>query len=93
MKSIRLLPVVIMAISALLVLKTMGLVMTGSYVLGGMTTAQAEEGGGHGAPAAAAVSADGTMTLPIEPTMADTSPTLADVAPTLGQPAAGWCGR
>ncbi|MDB5536502.1 MAG: hypothetical protein JWQ65_1377 [Devosia sp.] len=87
MKSIRLLPVVILAVSALLVLKTMGLVITGSYVLGGVTTVQAEEGGGHGAPAAAQVGADGTMTLPVEPTMADSSPTLSDGAPTLGQPA------
>ena len=88
MKSIRLLPVVILAVSALLVLKIMGLAVTGSYVLGGVTTAQAEEGGGHGAPAAAAPSADGTMTLPVEPTLADSSPTLSDVSPTLGQPTA-----
>lgn len=88
MKSIRLLPVVILAVSALLVLKIMGLAVTGSYVLGGVTVAQAEEGGGHGAPAAAAPSADGTMTMPVEPTMADSSPTLSDVSPTLGQPAA-----
>jgi flagellar motility protein MotE (MotC chaperone) len=87
-KSIRLLPVVILAVSALLVLKIMGLAVTGSYVLGGVTTAQAEEGGGHGAPAAAAPSADGTMAMPVEPTMADNSPTLSDASPTLGQPAA-----
>lgn len=87
MKSIRLLPVVILAVSALLVLKILGLAVTGSYVLGGVTAVQAEEGGGHGAPAAAQVGADGTMTLPVEPTMADNSPTLSDGAPTLGQPA------
>ncbi|MDB5527830.1 MAG: hypothetical protein JWR51_933 [Devosia sp.] len=87
MKSIRLLPVVILAVSALLVLKIMGLAVTGSYVLGGVTAVQAEEAGGHGAPAAAQVGADGTMTLPVEPTMADNSPTLSDASPTLGQPA------
>jgi len=84
-KTIRLLPVVIMAISALLVLKTVGLVVTGSYVLGGVTAVQANEGGA----AAPEASADGTLALPAEPTMADTNPTLADSNPTVGQPAEG----
>ncbi|MEO8685125.1 MAG: hypothetical protein ABI414_09845 [Devosia sp.] len=83
MKPVRLIPVVILAVAALLVLKTLGLVMTGSYVLGGVTTVQAEE---HAAkPAEGGDAADGTMTLPDEPTMADSSPTIDDIAPTLGQ--------
>jgi flagellar motility protein MotE (MotC chaperone) len=80
MKPVRLIPVVILAVAALLVLKTLGLVTTGSYVLGGVTAAQAEEGG------ASAEHAEGdTVTMPDEPTMADSSPTLADGAPTLGE--------
>ncbi|WP_375451987.1 hypothetical protein [uncultured Devosia sp.] len=75
MKSIRLLPVVVLAISAMLVLKTLGLVTTGSYVLGGVGVAQAEE---------AAPEGDAATGLSEEPTMADTSPTLDDAAPTLG---------
>lgn len=88
MKSIRLLPVVILAITALLVLKTMGLAITGSYVLGGVTTAQAAE---HSTPPKAGEGegqADG-ITMPSEPTMADSSPTLADHAPTIGEPEGG----
>ena len=93
MKPVRLIPVVILAVAALLVLKTLGLVMTGSYVLGGVTTVQAQE---HAAePAEGGEAADGTVTMPDEPTMADSSPTIDDTAPTLGQvehaaaPAAG----
>lgn len=87
MTNIRLLPIVIMAIAALFVLKTVGLVTNGGYVLTGVATAQAAGGGGggsHGAPAAAAGE---TVTLPGEPTIADTTPTLSDAAPTLGQAA------
>jgi flagellar motility protein MotE (MotC chaperone) len=82
-KPVRLIPVVILAVAALLVLKTLGLVMTGSYVLGGVMTVQAEE---HAAkPAEGGEAADGTVTMPDEPTMADSSPTIDDTAPTLGQ--------
>lgn len=82
MKNVRLLPVVVMAVAALLVLKTIGLMTNGAYVLTGTTTAQAagatpaavkEEGGEAGM----------TLTLPGEPTIADTSPTLSDTTPTV----------
>lgn len=75
MTNIRLLPVVVLAIAALLVLKTVGLVTNGGYVLAGVGQAQAA-GGGHAAPEAPAAPAG-------EPTMEDTSPTLTDAAPTL----------
>ena len=86
MTNIRLLPVVVLAIAALLVLKTLGLVTNGSYVLTGVNVAQAAgataEGGGT-------TEADSTVTPAGEPTMEDTSPTLSDGDPTLGaQPAA-----
>jgi flagellar motility protein MotE (MotC chaperone) len=71
-----------MAVSALLILKVLGLAVTGSYVLGGVTVAQAEE-----AASASQGSTDGTLAMPAEPTMADSSPTLSDGAPTLGAPA------
>ena len=77
MTNIRLLPVVVLAIAALLVLKTVGLVTNGGYVLSGVSQAQAAGGGGgHAAPAA-------TETPAGEPTMEDISPTLTDAAPTL----------
>ena len=82
MKNIRLLPVVVMAIAALLVLKTIGLVTNGGYVLTGVSVAQAA-GGGTPAPAGAE-GTEGGLTLPGEPTLEDTSPTLTDLAPTLG---------
>ena len=82
MKSIRLLPVVILAVAAMLVLKTIGLVSTGSYVLGGVTAVQAQD---HGPAPEAGEAGDATVTLPGGPTMADDSPTLADPAPTLGE--------
>ena len=81
MTNIRLLPVVILAITALLVLKTLGLVTNGGYVLTGVSTAQAA-GGGHGGGGAASGE---TVTLPSEPTIEDGSPTLTDAAPTLGE--------
>lgn len=85
MKNIRLLPVVVMAIAALLVLKTVGLVSHGSYVLTGVRPAVAA---GAAAPAAAAGEGNGdpVMTLPDELTLEDASPTLADPDPTM-QPA------
>jgi flagellar motility protein MotE (MotC chaperone) len=70
-KNIRLLPVVVMAIAALLVLKTFGLVTNGGYVLNTRVQAADEVE---------------TLALPGEPTIADTSPTLTDLAPTVGAP-------
>ncbi|MDB5622315.1 MAG: hypothetical protein JWR39_878 [Devosia sp.] len=90
MKSIRLLPVVVMAISALLVLKTAGLVLNGSYVLGPtpVLAAGGASSGGAGAPAEGEGSEIGA-----ESTMTDSSPTLADSNPTLKQqPEAGGHG-
>ena len=86
MKNVRLLPVVVLAIAALLVLKTLGLVTNGGYVLTGVAVARAESAsaGGEGG---ATTEADSTLTLPGEPTLTDTSPTLSDSAPTLGQQA------
>lgn len=64
-----------MAVGALLVFKTVGLVTNGGYVLTGVTAAQAagaSSGGGEGdAPAS-------------EPTVDDSAPTLSDNAPTMG---------
>lgn len=77
MKPVRLLPVVIAAGLALLVLKGVGLVTEGGYVLVGSSTAQAagaDSGASHDAPA-------GEPAVP--PTMLDESPTLDDAAPTL----------
>ena len=53
MKNVRLLPVVIMAVAALLVLKTFGLVTHGGYVLTGPTIARAAGGGAAPAEPAA----------------------------------------
>lgn len=78
MKPVRLLPVVMLAIAALLVFKTIGLVTSGGYVLG-PAPAEASETGG--APALDAASPD---TAPAEPTLVDTNPVLQDTAPTLG---------
>ena len=85
MTNIRLLPVVVLAIAALLVLKTVGLVTNGGYVLAGVTSAQAA---GASAEGGATTEADATITLPSEPTLEDTAPTIGDTAPTLGEPAA-----
>ncbi|KRA45574.1 hypothetical protein ASD80_04370 [Devosia sp. Root635] len=76
-----------MAIAALLVLKTLGLVTNGSYVLGGVSVAQAA-----GASAEGTTEADLTVTPAGEPTMEDSSPTLADSAPTIGGQPAGASG-
>ena len=89
MTNIRLLPVVILAVAALLVLKTIGLVTNGGYVLTGVGVVQAAGGGdGHGADAEPGE----TITLPSEPTIEDASPTLADGTPTLGEDASGGHG-
>ncbi|MEQ9635999.1 MAG: hypothetical protein RLW68_07935 [Devosia marina] len=92
MTNIRLLPVVILAVSALLVLKTVGLVTNGGYVLTGVSTAQAAGGGGGDNGGGAAASGE-TVTLPSEPTIEDGSPTLTDAAPTLGEAAGGSQGK
>ncbi|MEO5806872.1 hypothetical protein [Devosia sp.] len=85
MKSVRLLPIVIFAIAALLIFKTIGLVTNGGYVLGPAGVQAAE--GGSAAPAASgaapAEGADAGVTMASEPTLADTNPTIADTAPTL----------
>ena len=84
LKQIRLLPVVIAATGALLLLKGLGIMTTGGYVLTGPTVAIASGGGGgHGAPAAEAAGGDAGITLPEQPTMTDLSPVLSDGAPTL----------
>lgn len=77
MTQIRLLPVVIVATFALLLLKGVGIMTGGGYVLVGPSATQAashDEPGEGGAP---------TLALPTEPTMTDTNPTLSDDAPTL----------
>lgn|GEM_PF-323509 len=79
MTTIRLLPVVVLAIGALLVFKTVGLVTNGGYVLTGAGPAQAS---GAAAPAGGADGED-PLALPQEHTMEDTSPTLGDPAPTM----------
>lgn len=85
MTRIRLLPVVILAVAALLVLKTIGLVTHGGYVLTGVTMAEASGGGSSGGGGGEA-SADGAASG--DHTISDTAPTLADTAPTLGAAAA-----
>lgn len=77
MKNIRLLPVVVMAIAALLVLKTLGLATNGGYVLTGVTVARAAGGGSSPAPEG------GDGELPGDHVIEDTAPTLTDTAPTL----------
>lgn len=90
MTKIRLLPVVVLAIAALLVLKTLGLVTNGGYVLTGIGAVQAS-GTALGSEAGT-TETDSTVTPAGEPTIEDTSPTLSDSAPTLGQPAAEAAG-
>ncbi|WP_421759590.1 MotE family protein [Devosia sp.] len=86
MKSPRLIPVVIAATTALLILKGIGLLTTGSYVLTGTSVAVAE-GGGHTAASGGAEaqpgSTDPTMALPQEATMTDTAPVLDDKSATM----------
>lgn len=73
MKNVRLLPVVVLAVSALLVLKTIGILTNGGYALIGTMDVQAA--GGDAPAGEPAVSGDAIME--------DTSPTLADPTPTL----------
>lgn len=79
MRSIRLLPVVILAAAALLLLKGVGIVTHGGYVLTGTVSVEAAGGGGHGSDS----SGEQVLSTPLERTIADTSPTLKDDAPTL----------
>mgnify|MGYP000079266785 CR=1 FL=1 len=81
MTNVRLLPVVVMAIAALLVFKTIGLITNGGYVLTGVNFAQAS--GAAAASGAGEGNADHTLTLPEQPTIEDSSPTIADPAPTM----------
>ncbi len=89
MRNIRLLPVVMMAIAALLVLKTLGLVTNGGYVLTGVSQVSAAGGGGGAAKPAEGEGASGDVTLSLDQTIEDSAPTLADTAPTLGQDSGG----
>ncbi|WP_108396457.1 MotE family protein [Devosia submarina] len=83
MNRIRLLPVVVMAIAALLVLKTLGLVTNGGYVLGGVGVAQAASGAPAAHGSGGEASEGGDAALPGEHTIEDISPTLVDTSPTL----------
>jgi flagellar motility protein MotE (MotC chaperone) len=85
-RTVRLLPVVVVAAGALLALKTFGLVTNGGYVLTGVGEAVAA-GGGESEEGV------GSFTLPEEQTLTDASPTMADDAPTLGEDAAEESGH
>lgn len=76
MKSFRLLPVVIVAGLALLVLKGGALLTDGGYIFSGISAAQAA--GDAEEPAVGTA-----ITLPSDATLTDESPTLQDPAPTL----------
>ncbi len=92
MSTIRLLPIVILAVAALLILKTVGIVTQGGYVLTGVSRVEAAGGGGgHGGGAATAASGE-TVTMPSEPTIEDSSPTLESNNPTLGAAGAANAG-
>lgn len=92
MKTPRLIPTLIVAASALLVFKTVGIVTGGGYTLVGTGTAIAAGGGGGGEHAAPAADVGGGLDGPVlsEHTLEDTSPTLGDTDETLslGEPAA-----
>lgn len=77
MKEIRLLPVVIAAALALLLLKGVGIVTQGGYVLVGTSVVSAAGGAGEGEVMERA------RTLPAAPTLKDSTPTLSDGAPTI----------
>lgn len=85
MKTPRLVPTLIVAATALLVLKTIGIVTEGGYVLVGSSVAVAAGGGGgdHGGAAPAEGESASDVTMPGEHTMEDSSPTLADTDETL----------
>lgn len=93
MTTIRLLPIVILAVAALLIFKTVGIVTQGGYVLTGVGQVQAAGGGGGDHGGGAAAPPGETLTLPSGPTIEDSSPTLESNNPTLGaEPAAGGHG-
>jgi len=81
--NIRLLPVVILVVGALLVLKTTGLVTEGHYVLSGVAPVAAA--GGGAAPASPAPQESITLQ---QPTLSDAAPLMSDGAPTMGADAA-----
>ncbi len=81
MREVRLLPVVIAATCALLLLKGLGIMSGGGYVLTGPSPVEAA-GEAEEAAEPEAVP-ETTLALPAEPTMADTAPVLDDGAPTL----------
>ena len=92
MRQVRLLPIVIVAAAALLVLKSVGIMTGGGYVLTGTGTAQAAgaapgggEQGGSGETAG--------FELPAEQILSDQSPTLDDQAPTISLGADGGGGH
>jgi flagellar motility protein MotE (MotC chaperone) len=86
-KTIRLLPVVVVAAGALLAFKSIGLVTQGGYVLTGLSPAIAAGAApGHGAPAADPSAGAG------EPTLTDSQPQIADQTPTLPSLDAGGHG-
>jgi flagellar motility protein MotE (MotC chaperone) len=76
-RQIRLLPIVIVAGAALLLIKGFGIMTSGGYVLTGPTRVQAA-----GTPTSAG-NGSSIMALPIEPTMVDESPTIDDHALTM----------
>lgn len=82
MTKVRLLPVVIASISALLVFKTVGLMTSGSYVLSGVSVAVAA-GGGKPSNGLGVTLSDDTVTLSDLPTVDDITPMVADGAPTM----------
>lgn len=90
MKNVRLLPVVVMAIAALLVFKTIGLVTHGGYVLAGVTLARAS--GAAAPPADHGASGGGEAAPTGDAVLEDTSPTLTDPAPTLAPEAEAAAG-
>ena len=73
MKQVRLLPIVVMAASALLVLKTIGIVMGTGYTLGGVNAAWAS---GPSAPAAEVAQVAPAETAPVAPAV-DVDPETA----------------
>ncbi len=82
MREVRLLPVVIAATCALLLLKGLGIMTGGGYVLTGPSPVEAAGEAEEIAEPEAFPEAT-TLALPAEPTLADTAPVLDDGAPTL----------
>ena len=81
MRQVRLLPVVIAATAALLLLKGLGIVTDGGYVFVGTEQAQAQTTEGDDMLGGAGAASN--LQLPAEQTLTDTSPTLDDGAPTM----------